>query len=251
MDFVHYYKILEINFFASDEEIKKAYRKLALYWHPDKNQTVGAEDKFKQIGEAYEVLSDPRRRYIYDKYLVSNFCEKDEGNKEAIKQIKDKTIEIEILVTLEEILNGVDKDYTISRKIFDNDGSVVYDGEEVLRVNIKPGTKSGTKLTYTQEGFKYPGRIPADITLIIKDKPHPTFVRDGTNIIWTCKIPLKEASSGRPINAPTLEGKILQVNFRHGTKKLKGHGLPFPEEPQRWGDLIVNFEVSDQLCHIL
>lgn len=63
-----YYKILAIAKSATDEEIKKAYRKMALRYHPDKNKTIGAEEKFKEVAEAYEVLSDRKKRDIYDKY---------------------------------------------------------------------------------------------------------------------------------------------------------------------------------------
>merc|ERR1712193_503385 len=63
-----YYKVLGVARGASDEEIKKAYRKLALKYHPDKNQTAGAEEKFKEIGEAYDVLSDTKKKQIYDQY---------------------------------------------------------------------------------------------------------------------------------------------------------------------------------------
>merc|ERR1712170_317154 len=63
-----YYKILGVARGASDDEIKKAYRKLALKYHPDKNQTAGAEEKFKEIGEAYDVLSDPKKKQVYDQY---------------------------------------------------------------------------------------------------------------------------------------------------------------------------------------
>ena len=63
-----YYKILGITKGASDDEIKKAYRKLALKYHPDKNKTPGAEDKFKEVAEAYEVLSDKKKRDIFDQY---------------------------------------------------------------------------------------------------------------------------------------------------------------------------------------
>uniref|UniRef100_A0A4W5P1Q0 J domain-containing protein n=1 Tax=Hucho hucho TaxID=62062 RepID=A0A4W5P1Q0_9TELE len=63
-----YYKILGIVKGAADEDIKKAYRKQALKWHPDKNKAANAEEKFKEIAEAYEVLSDPKKREIYDQY---------------------------------------------------------------------------------------------------------------------------------------------------------------------------------------
>merc|ERR1711963_1300591 len=63
-----YYKILGVARGASDDEIKKAYRKLALKYHPDKNQSPGAEERFKEIGEAYDVLSDAKKKQIYDQY---------------------------------------------------------------------------------------------------------------------------------------------------------------------------------------
>lgn len=63
-----YYKILGIPKTAKDDEVKKAYRKMALRYHPDKNKTIGAEEKFKEVAEAYEVLSDKKKRDIYDKY---------------------------------------------------------------------------------------------------------------------------------------------------------------------------------------
>lgn len=67
-----YYKILEVNRDASLETIKKAYRRLALQYHPDKNGGPDAEEKFKKISEAYQVLSDPERRQMYDRQSNSN-----------------------------------------------------------------------------------------------------------------------------------------------------------------------------------
>ena len=63
-----YYKTLGVERGASDDDIKKAYRKMALKYHPDKNKSPGAEEKFKDIAEAYDVLSDSQKREIYDKY---------------------------------------------------------------------------------------------------------------------------------------------------------------------------------------
>ncbi len=63
-----YYKILGLSRSATDDDVKKAYRKMALRFHPDKNKSAGAEEKFKEIAEAYEVLSDKKKREIYDQY---------------------------------------------------------------------------------------------------------------------------------------------------------------------------------------
>ncbi|XP_044132934.1 dnaJ homolog subfamily B member 1-like [Bufo gargarizans] len=69
-----YYKILGLSKGASEEDIKKAYRKQALKYHPDKNKDPGAEERFKEIAEAYDVLSDPKKREIFDKYGEEGTC---------------------------------------------------------------------------------------------------------------------------------------------------------------------------------
>ena len=244
-----YYQILGVARNASEEEIKNVYRKLALIYHPDKNPSAGAVEKFKQIRNAYDVLSNPQKRRMYDSRGAGSMPNSGQGDQE-----QDKPIEQDVWVSLEEVAKGAEKKMKISRKIFHYDGGFTIE-EKVLKINIKPGWKSGTKVTFHQEGDRVPGRIPADIIFIIRDKPHPVFIRDDTNIIWTFKIPLYWAIKGCLLNVPTLEGKTFQIDISNelikptSTKRFHGHGLPFPKEPHRRGDLIVKFEVlfPDQL----
>jgi len=341
-----YYKVLGVARGASDEEIKKCYRKLALKYHPDKNHTPGAEEKFKEIGEAYDVLSDPKKKQIYDTYGEDglkggmgqpsgnnttgggmpnfgngqNFSYSYHGDPKATfsqffgtsnpfesffngspggmggnmgmggqedmdidideilggfgggnmrgqfrpygsgqkprkqAKIQDPTIEKEVFVSLEEIATGCEKKMKISRKLYKDDGSVAVE-DKVLKIKIKAGWKSGTKVTFSQEGDRIPGKIPADIAFIIRDKPHPLFTRDGTNIKFNYKVPLREALCGTVIQVPTLDGKKVGINCRGEvikpttSKRLQGYGLPLPKDPTKRGDIIITFDVlfPDQL----
>ncbi|CAF5115237.1 unnamed protein product, partial [Rotaria socialis] len=80
-----------------------------------------------------------------------------------------------------------------SRKVLNSDNRSTRIEDKVLTIDIKPGWKQGTKITFPREGDQTSTTIPADIVFIIKDKPHPTFRRDGSDIIYTAKITLKEA----------------------------------------------------------
>lgn len=276
-----YYKILNIQKGSSDEDIKKAYRKLALKYHPDKNKEPGAEEKFKEVAEAYEILSDPKKKEIYDKYgedglkmgaggggaggpgagfsqgvpggfsytwsgdpnetfrmffgnsnpFAAFFDDDEEGggpggfggfpfrfgsggfggpgvgagmgagsaglganSSGSKKKTQDPPIYHDLLVSLEDIASGTTKKMKISRKVLSGDGRSTHLEDKVLTIDIKPGWKAGTKITFPREGDQSPNTIPADIVFIIKDKPHPYFKRDGADLIFTAKISLREVS---------------------------------------------------------
>ena len=96
------------------------------------------------------------------------------------------------------LLQGVTKRMKISRRVVANDGTARKE-EKVLTINVKPGWKSGTKITFQREGDQAPNKIPADIVFIIRDKPHPHFKRDGADLKHIGKITLREVSSVQTI----------------------------------------------------
>ncbi|CAG9828369.1 unnamed protein product [Diabrotica balteata] len=327
-----YYKILNIQRGASDDDIKKAYRKLALKYHPDKNKAAGAEEKFKEVAEAYEVLSDKKKREIYDKYgeeglhgnpegtgnsssgtnfsytyhgdpratfaqffgnpspfatffdnrmfgamhdddidvdepymFLGDWRQPREGPGGAFRshsfnfhnapnrrqnadKIQDPAIEHDLYVSLEDITKGCQKKLKICRRVMQPDGSTKKE-DKVLTINVKPGWKAGTKITFQREGDQGRNKIPADIVFIIRDKPHPLFKREGSDIKYTAKISLKQALCGCTIEVPTMSGKSIPLVYTNEiikpttVKRLQGYGLPVPKEPNRRGDLIVNFDI--------
>merc|ERR1719394_1382751 len=125
---------------------------------------------------------------------------------------QDPPIEHDLLVSLEDINRGVTKRMKISRRVVSNDGTSRKE-EKVLTINVKPGWKSGTKITFQREGDQAPNKIPADIVFIIRDKPHLHFKREGPDLKYSCKISLKEALCGVMVDIPTLTGDKIPLNL--------------------------------------
>uniref|UniRef100_A0A8C9XQE1 DnaJ heat shock protein family (Hsp40) member B1b n=1 Tax=Sander lucioperca TaxID=283035 RepID=A0A8C9XQE1_SANLU len=314
-----YYDILGIKKGASEDDIKKAYRKQALRFHPDKNKSPGAEEKFKEIAEAYDVLSDPKKKDIYDRYGEEglkgggqpggggcggpgSFSYSFQGDPHAIfaeffggrnpfdqffgarnggmdenmdtddpfarfgmggcsgmggmgphtsvvKKHQDPPVVHDLLVSLEEVLSGCKKKMKISRKRLNPDGQTIRTEDKILEVQIKKGWKEGTKITFPKEGDQTPTNIPADVVFVLKDKAHPVFKRDGSDIVYTAKISLRDALCGCTVNAPTLDGRKVTVSttdiVQPGMKRrVSGEGLPYPKRPDRRGDLLVEYDIK-------
>ena len=158
-------------------------------------------------------------------------------------------------VTLEDIASGVQKKMKISRRVLDEAGGSTLE-EKVLQINVKPGWKAGTKVTFAKEGDRVPGKIPADIAFVIRDKAHPTFRREESNIVYTHKLSLRDALCGCLVHVPLLDrpgrvkGQKKTLNMADEVikpstiRRIQGEGLPYPKDPTKKGDLLVKFDIA-------
>lgn len=295
---IDYYAILNLTRNATDADVKKMYRKLALKFHPDKNKDPGAGEKFKQISEAFDVLSDPQKRATYDQFgeegLKGGVPDNEgftngytfHGDPEKVfrdffggsnpfadffdangdfmtgfgglrgrgMKKQDPPIERELFLSLEELYHGCVKKMKISRRVMNEDGHTSSIRDKILTIHVKPGWKSGTKITFPQEGDQGPNSIPADIVFVIKNKEHSLFRRDGDDLIFTAKIPLGKALIGCSIEVPTLDGRLLNIPINDivhpkYTKTVPAEGMPLSKDIAARGNLVIEFFIQfpDQL----
>ena len=264
-----YYKLLGLEKGASADDIKKAFRKLAVKYHPDRNPgDKTAEDKFKEINEAYAVLSDPQKKEQYDTYGSSGFHKqysqedifrgfdfngsfKDmgvgggedifshlfggafgRGNGRGGPQ-KGGDLEMETDVSFRDAAQGAEKVVAFRRN-----GT-----REELKVKIPAGVDNGSKIRIAGKGSQGEGGgQPGDLFLIIRVLADPVFTRDNGDLFVDRPIPFSSACLGTSLDVPTLEGdKRIKVpaGIQPGTKiRLKGCGIK-PLGSNTKGDLYV------------
>jgi len=271
-----YYKTLGLDKNASPEEIKKAFRKLAVKFHPDRNPgDKSAEDKFKDINEAYAVLSDPQKKEQYDTYGSSGFHKqysqedifrnfdfggtfKDMGmggGEDIFSRLfggrsgrggrggfragpqRGSDLEMETDVSFRDSVQGAEKVIAFRRNGV----------REELKVKIPAGVDNGSKIRITGKGGQGEGGGPAgDLFLIIRTLPDPVFIRDGGDLFVERSIPFSAACLGVSLEVPTLEGdKRIKVpaGIQPGTKiRLKGCGVKTLASNTK-GDLYVKIGV--------
>ena len=165
--------------------------------------------------------------------------------------LQDPPICKDLYVTFEEIMSGCTKKMKITKVVLNPDQTTSRRVEKILKIDIKPGSKEGTTITFPNEGDEKRGVIPADIVFVLKDHPHELYQRDlDNNLIYTKKINLRQALIGdKTYEIPTLSGdKKLYFNSGGGvikpkfTKIFPGEGLPHPEQEGKFGNLILTFD---------
>ncbi|XP_020594574.1 dnaJ homolog subfamily B member 13-like [Phalaenopsis equestris] len=120
--------------------------------------------------------------------------------------------------------------------------------EEILTIDIKPGWKKGTKITFPEKGNEQPNVIPADIVFIIDEKPHDLFKREGNDLIFTQKVSLAEALTGYTVHLRTLDGRSLTIPINSiihpGYEEVVlREGMPIAKDPSKRGNLRIKFEI--------
>jgi curved DNA-binding protein len=277
VEYKDYYEVLGIPRDASQDEIRRAYRKLAREYHPDLNRESDAEERFKEVGEANEVLSDPDKRERYDRLGAqwrereqasgagnfedffdrqgfagdvrvefgdgdfSEFFERVFGDGAAVRRsgpLRGRDREAVLELSLEEALVG-------GRRRLSLDGGS-------LDVNIPAGVREGQRIRLADQGAAgRDGGPSGDLYLRVRLKPHRTFRRRGDDLDLDLAVAPWEASLGATVPVPTLTG-TARVRVPAGSSsgrrlRLRGRGLP--KQGGGHGDLhaIVRITVPKQL----
>ena len=262
-----FYKILGIDKKATADEIKKKYRSLARDLHPDKNQGDAArEEKFKAVSEAYDILSDSKKRAEYDEARSmferggfraptggGNFQGGDfsdlfgGGNPQDIfanlfggggrrGPRKGSDLQTEATITFKESVFGTTLDLKLNI-----DGT----GSQTISARVPAGVNDGAKIRVKGKGA--PGEAgPGDLFIELNVKPHAIFSRKGENLTLTLPVTFAEAALGADLKVPTLAGDDVTVRLAAGTPtgrvlRVKGRGI---KKGAVIGDLLITIEVQ-------
>lgn len=255
-----FYQLLGVSRTATQDEIKKAYRKLAMQYHPDKNpNNKKAEEKFKEVSEAYETLSDEQKRQTYDQFghagaggnpfaggrprggpggpdpfqdifgdvfgdIFSQTQPRSRGGAGARQQHRGSDLKYTLSISFEEAAVGCEKLVSFSRQ------AGAKEEMAKLSVSVPAGVKDGQRLKLSGEGDKPSSGPAGDLYVIINLQDHLLFRRDEADVILDLPVSYPDAILGKSIEIPTLFGKA-EIKIPPGTHsgqnfRLKSKGFP-------------------------
>jgi DnaJ-class molecular chaperone len=233
-----YYQVLGLSRDASDAEIKRAFRELARQHHPDVNPQDAGE-RFREINEAYAVLSDKESRARYDRWGHpddgnSGFAAVVDAAQDIINDVfrrrrarqRGKDVRYTLEVTFEEAAFGADKSISLPA-----DPADPASRPREITIVVPPGMKDGTVKTLRGEGE--PGRGGAaagDLHVLIRIAEHPHFHRDGADVRSEQTISFSQAALGAVLDVRTLDGEV-KMRIPEGTQpgrvfRIRGRGIP-------------------------
>jgi len=246
-----YYAVLGVDKRADGATIKKKYRQLARELHPDKTKgDKRLEDRFKEVSEAYDILSDDKKRAEYDQ---AREAFKSGAFRQGANQyggdfsdlFNGEDIFSQIFGGRRGPIKGADLQSSVTISFRDAVFGRQIDISKGLTVRIPAGISDGGKVRVKGRGE--PGEAgPGDLYVIVSVVPHPIFSRKGENIHVTVPVSFTEAALGADIPVPTLEGDEVKVRIAPGTQngktfRVKGRGV---KKGVNSGDLMVTIEVQ-------
>lgn len=256
MEFKDYYKIMGVARDATQDEIKRTYRKLARKYHPDVSKETDAEARFKELGEAYEVLKDAEKRAAYDQ-LGANYKSGQEfrpsqdwnagfefsgggsggadgsdysdffaslfgqgfragGTGRAPSHAKGEDHHAKVLIDLEDTFQGATRTITLRVPAVDAQGHVITK-ERALNVTIPKGIREGQHIRLSGQGSAGAGEGKAgDLYLQIEFRVHPLYRVDGRDLYFDLPVTPWEAALGATVKVPTLGG-IVELKIPEGS----------------------------------
>ena len=267
MEYIDYYQLLGVSRTANKEDITRAYRRLARQYHPDRNREAGAEERFKQISEAYEVLKDEEKRAKYDRYGAA-WQASDTGQADASFDVGDAPFfgESGFSSFFENLFGG-------KRQGWDFYGGVAIDREAMLTlslgeafrggrhqiqlqdqeghglqkyaVDIPAGVRPGQRIRLAGQGRRGPDGRAGDLLLQVRVLPHETLRLQGDDLYSDLDVYPWTAALGGKARLQTLQGEVevtVPAGFSTGRSiRLRGQG--FPREVGGRGDLYAKVRI--------
>jgi curved DNA-binding protein len=280
VEFKDYYQVMGVARDATEAQIKQAYRKLARKYHPDVSKEKDAEARFKEVGEAYEVLKSPEKRAAYDQlgqhrpgedfrpppnwdsgfefsgsgpgnsaysdFFDSLFGAQARSGRARGESHTDRGEDhhAKVLLDLDASLNGGPRTFTLRMPEIDDQGRLV-SKERTLNVQVPKGILAGQQIRLAGQGAHAPGSgTPGDLYIEVEFQPHPLYRADGRDLSLELPVGPWEAALGATVKTPTPSGVVelkIPAGSRAGSKlRLRGRGIPASPP----GDLYVVFQIA-------
>lgn len=250
MEYKDYYKVLGLTKEATQDDIKRVYRKLARKYHPDISKEANAEEQFKEVGEAYEVLKDPEKRAAYDQlgedlkaqrdfrpppngaagtgqsaefddFLANLFGQRGRSSTGRTQAMQGEDSHFKVSIDLEETYQGATRSLNLR----------AFQQERTLNVKIPKGVKQGQHIRLQGQGSPgINGGAAGDLYLEIAFNPHPLYRVEELDVYLELPIAPWEAALGGSVPVPTPDGAVdmkIPAGSSSGRKlRLKGRGIP-------------------------